>query len=264
MVSRIGNDRLGEEILRRAARYGVATDLIQVDDELPTGFVRVSLDSAGVAEYEIVAPAAWDAIRETSELLERAAAARAIVFGSLAQRNAVTRATIERLWASKALMVFDVNLRPPFDDKEVVRRSLARADIVKLSLQELQQLITWFDLPSELRDAAEAIAEQFGCDTVCVTRGAAGAGLLRGGEWAEHEGYEVEVKDTVGAGDAFLAVLVAGVLSGANTDALLEHANLIGAYVATQDGAVPNDQGASIAQTAPPAAAASIRKQRRR
>lgn len=264
MVSRIGDDRLGEEILRRAARYGVATDLIQVDAALPTGFVRVSLNDAGVADYEIVAPAAWDAISLTDDLLARAERARAIVYGSLAQRNAITRVTIERLWDSDALMVFDVNLRPPFDDGEVVRRSLARADIVKLSLEELTQLARWFTLPTDIRDAAAAISETFGCGTVCVTRGAAGAGLWRDGTWLEHEGYEVEVRDTVGAGDAFLAVLVAGVLNGAKSEALLEHANLIGAYVATQDGAVPTDQGASIAQAAPPAATASIRKARRR
>lgn len=252
MVSRIGSDRLGEEILRRAVRYGVATDLIQLDASLPTGFVRVSLDTAGVAEYRIVAPAAWDAITHTDELLDRASRARAIVFGSLAQRHAITRATIEKLWESAALMVFDVNLRPPFDDREVVRRSLGRADIVKVSLQELEQLVAWFELPPENREAAAALAELFDCDTVCVTRGARGAGLWRDGDWSEHEGYEVEVRDTVGSGDAFLAVLVAGILSGAKSAAVLEHANLIGAYVATQYGAVPTDQSASIAQKLTP------------
>ncbi len=263
MVSRIGDDRLGEEILRRAARYGVATDLVQVDPELPTGFVRVSLDNAGTAEYKIVAPAAWDAITHTDELLARASRARAIVFGSLAQRNAITRATIERLWESEALMVFDVNLRPPFDDREVVRRSLGRADIVKVSLEELNQLVEWFELPSDSNEAVRALAEMFDCDTVCVTRGAHGAGLWRDGTWTEHEGFEVEVRDTVGSGDAFLAVLVAGILSGAKSEAVLEHANLIGAYVATQDGAVPTDQSASIAQKLTPVRPMRAQKPRR-
>ena len=239
MVSRIGNDRLGEEIIRRATRYGVATDLVQVDATLPTGFVRVALDQSGGAAYEIVAPAAWDAVALNEKLLARANSARAIVFGSLAQRNAVTRQTIERLWQSKALMVFDANLRPPFDDKEIVRRSLQRAEVVKLSEVELAKLIKWYGLPAGTREAASAIAEQFGCDTVCITRGPHGAVMWRDGAWSEHDGFEVEVRDTVGAGDAFLAVLLAGILSGSPDNVVLKHANLIGAYVATQDGAVP-------------------------
>jgi fructokinase len=264
MVSRIGDDRLGEEIIRRAARYGVATDLVQVDPALPTGFVRVSLDQSGGAAYEIVAPAAWDAIALNDELLERASSARAIVFGSLAQRSSITKSTIERLWQSKALMVFDANLRPPFDDKEVVRRSLQRADVVKLSEVELAELVKWFALPTGTREAATAIAEEFGCGTVCITRGPEGAVMWRDGAWSEHDGFEVEVRDTVGAGDAFLAVLLAGILSGSPDNVVLKHANLIGAYVATQDGAVPTDQSAAIAQGVGPAAAPPARESRRR
>ena len=254
MVSRVGADRLGEEALRRAAWYGVATDLVQVDPALPTGFVRVTLEPSGDAEYEIIAPAAWDAIAPSDALLQRAAEARAIVFGSLAQRSAVTRATIERLWDTDAPLVFDVGLRPPFDDRDVVRRSLRRAAIVKLTDEELRRLAAWFDLPGGAAPAARtadllptvtALAETFGCGTVCVTRGREGAALWRDGRWTEHAGFEVEVRDTVGSGDAFLAVLLAGLLSGAEDRVLLQHASLIGAYVATQSGAVPADQPAA-------------------
>ena len=246
MVSRIGNDRLGEEILRRAARYGVATDLIQVDDALPTGFVRVSLDASGTADYEIIAPAAWDAIAAEAALMTRAAKARAIVFGSLAQRHATSRATIERLWESQAIKVFDVNLRAPFDDRDVVERSLHHSEVVKVSHTELARLVEWFDLPAEPRDAAVALSDAFGCDTVCITRAEHGAGLWHAGTWTEHPGFEVEVRDTVGAGDAFLSVLLAGLLGGGQPGSVLEHANLIGAYVATQFGAVPMDQGVVV------------------
>ena len=247
MVSRVGADHLGEEALRRAARYGVGTDLIQVDPALPTGFVRVTIDDSGSTAYEIVEPAAWDAIAASDALLQRAAEARAIVFGSLAQRHTVTRGTIERLWDSEALMVFDVNLRPPYDDREIVRRSLRRADVVKINHREMQQLAAWFDLPGAEREAAAALAEAFACRIVCVTRGSDGAALWREGTWTEHPGFEVEVRDTVGAGDAFLAVLLAGLLAGTESRALLHHANLIGAYVATQFGAVPADQPAATA-----------------
>ena len=252
MVSRIGDDRLGEEILRRAARYGVGSDLIQVDASLPTGFVRVAVDASGNPAYEICEPAAWDAIAPTEALLARAAKARAIVFGSLAQRQAVTRATIERLWDSTAMMVFDVNLRPPYDDRDAVRRSLQRADVVKLSHLELRRVAQWYGLPDDARAAVTGLAETFACPIVCLTRGAEGAALWHDGTWTEHPGYTVEVRDTVGAGDAFLAVLLAGLLSGGSDASLLQHANLIGAYVATQYGAVPADQDAAIVPPVPP------------
>ena len=103
-------------------------------------------------------------------------------------------------------------------------------------------------------DTVAALAESFGCGTVCVTRGAGGAALWRDGRWTEHPGFPVEVRDTVGAGDAFLAVLLAGILSGAEDRALLRHANLIGAYVATQPGALPADQPEAPSYAAPPSA----------
>jgi fructokinase len=262
MVSRVGGDRLGREALRRAARYGVGVELVQVDDTLPTGFVSVAVDDAGVPTYEIVAPAAWDAITASDALLARAAEARAIVFGSLAQRHATSRRTIERLLDSPALKVFDVNLRPPFEDREVVRRSLHRADVVKLSDTEMRRVADWFDLQGSPRDAAARLAESFGCSVVCVTRGSNGAALWHDGAWSEHPGFTVEVKDTVGAGDAFLAVLLVGLLSGGDDGMLLQNANLIGAYVATQFGALPTDQAAAIPPVSPPAAKRPRRSRR--
>ncbi|HET9013641.1 MAG TPA: carbohydrate kinase [Gemmatimonadaceae bacterium] len=253
MVSRIGDDRLGEEVLRRATRYGVGVDLIQVDPALPTGFVRVAIDEAGNPAYEILAPAAWDAIEPGDALLRRARTARAIVFGSLAQRDPRSRATIARLWESDALAVFDVNLRPPFDDRDVVDRSLRRADVVKMSEQELARVAEWFDLAGTPRAMIAALAETFSCEVVCLTRGSEGAALWHDGRWTEHPGFRVEVRDTVGAGDAFLAVLLAGLFAGGSDASLLQHANLIGAYVATQYGAVPADQDAAISSGVAPA-----------
>jgi fructokinase len=209
--------------------------------------VRATLDDSGEARYEILGPAAWDAIEETEALMRRAMAARAIVFGSLAQRDARSRATIERLWRSPALMVFDLNLRPPHDDRDVVARSLRRANVVKLTRDELRWLRRHFDTPADEAGAAREIARAYSCDVVCVTRGSEGAALWRHGEWTEHPGFPVEVRDTVGAGDAFLAVLLMGILGDVDSPSLLQNANLIGAYVSTQFGAVPADQPMSAA-----------------
>ena len=264
MVSRVGSDQLGDEVLRRATRYGVGVDLLQVDEELPTGFVRVQVDEAGNAGYDILAPSAWDAIATTEPLLARAGEARAIVFGTLAQRNETSRKTIQRLWDVESVMVFDVNLRPPFEDQAIVKRSLQRADVVKLSEHELERIAGWFDLRGTPREIMIALAETFDCSVVCVTRGNKGAALLHNGAFTEHPGFEVEVRDTVGAGDAFLAVLLAGLLNGATDEALLKHANLVGAYVVTQFGAVPSDQGATAVGPSAPVPRISKRARRKR
>ncbi|MDP9179484.1 MAG: carbohydrate kinase [Gemmatimonadota bacterium] len=239
MVSRVGADRLGEEGVRRAQRYGVRTDLVQIDPALPTGVVSAAIDQSGQPTYVIVDSVAWDAIEPTEVLLARAEKSRAIVFGSLAQRHATTRRTIERLCETNALLVFDVNLRPPFEDRDVIRRSLERADVVKVNLDELQRLASWFELPRGDRESASALSRAFSCPVVCVTRGAGGAALWRDDTWTEHPGFDVEVRDTVGAGDAFLAVLLAGLLSGVDSEKLLKNANRIGADVASQVGALP-------------------------
>jgi fructokinase len=141
-------------------------------------------------------------------------------------------------------MVFDANLRPPYHDREIVRQSLHRADVVKVSRPEMRRLIEWFDLPKGEQTSVRAVAETFDCRVVCLTRGRQGAGMWRDGAWTEHPGFEVEVRDTVGAGDAFLAVLLAGLLEDMDSVTLLHNANLIGAYVVTQFGALPADQPA--------------------
>jgi fructokinase len=247
MISRVGSDRLGDEARKRIARQGISTELIQVDPALSTGFVEVSLDADGIPGYEIVEPVAWDAIEFTDALLQRAAEARAIVFGSLAQRNPVTRRTIERLCETTALKVLDTNLRAPYPSPDLVRDSLERADLVKLNDEELRQLAEWFGLPVDPRTATAAVAERFDCRMVCVTRGAGGAALWHEGRWSEHPGFPVEVQDTVGSGDAFLAALLAALLAGMRDDELLERANLLGAYVATRSGAVPTRDDDALA-----------------
>ncbi|GAC1683510.1 MAG: carbohydrate kinase [Gemmatimonadaceae bacterium] len=239
MISRVGRDRLGREALQRLTRSGIATDLVQTDPALPTGFVSVTLDDASGPTYEIVDPAAWDCIELQPGLMERAKQAAAIVFGSLAQRREISRRTIGQLRELNVPKVFDVNLRPPYDDPEIVRCSLPHASIVKLNEHELAQMASWFALPTGMRAGANALADRFACETVCITRGAAGAALLHRGRWSEHPGFRVEVKDTVGSGDAFLAALLHGLLAGHDDADVLQRANLLGAYVATQRGAIP-------------------------
>lgn len=238
-VSRVGDDRLGQEALRRMRARGLGTDLMQIDGSLPTGFVQVELGGTGEPDYEILEPAAWDAITFTDTLGQHAEHAGALVYGSLAQRALTSRQTIRRLCEAELLRVFDINLRPPFIDQAVVERSLQAADVAKLNDDELRYLQDWFDLPGDPEAAVADLAEAFGCQALCVTCGGEGAWLWQEGSTWHHPGYAVAVADTVGAGDAFLAALLTGLLTGRRGDVLLDLANRLGAYVASKAGAIP-------------------------
>lgn len=239
LVSAVGNDRLGQEAIRRVARRGVDVSLVQLDREHPTGFVEATIDASGDATYRILESVAWDHIVLGPDVRDAVAHAAMVVIGSLAQRHAVSRATIETVERGSTPVVFDINLRAPFADREVVERTLLRSSIVKLNTAELDQLADWFGLPRALEAAADAIAARFGCEMVCITRAAAGAALWHRGRWTECDGIVTTVRDTVGAGDAFLARLLAGWLAGEADDVMLSSANAMGAWVAAADGAVP-------------------------
>ncbi|MCA9731557.1 carbohydrate kinase [candidate division KSB1 bacterium] len=238
-ASRIGKDELGNQILRRMTNKNIPADFLQRDPTVKTGIVNVSLLNRDNPQYEIVTPVAWDFIEETPALLQKASTVDAMVFGTLAQRNPVSRKTIESLRKKTPLCIYDVNLRPPFAIRDIVQASLLDANLVKLNDHELVQLSEWFDLSGDLQAAARQLSKTFQCDTVCVTKGASGAALLHKGEWTEHKGYAVHVRDTVGAGDAFLAALISGILAEKDNQQILEFANAVGAWVATKEGATP-------------------------
>ena len=246
IVTRVGDDRLGEEARGRAALAGVDTTCIQVDPELPTGFVSVTVDDEGLASYDIVQPAAWDAISPEDAALEHAAAASVLVFGTLAQRSERSRHTIRRLCELPVLRVLDVNRRPPFDDLTIMEESLRLADVVKCNAVEMERIAGWLGLDGSREDAVRTFAERFGCETVCVTRGQRGADLLHRGEWAAHPGFRITTVDSVGAGDAFLAALLAALLEEAPAAEMLGRANLLGAFVASRPGALPRHDAAAL------------------
>lgn len=237
--SRVGDDRLGQEALRRMHARGLSTDLMQIDDSRPTGFVQVELGDTGEPDYNIFEPAAWDALTVTDPLQNHAEHADALVYGSLAQRALPSRRTIEHLYRADLLCVFDINLRPPFIDRTVVERSLEAADVVKCNDDELHRLQEWFDVSGNVEAAMAALAATFECSCVCVTAGSDGAWLWLDGDASHHPGYAVDVEDPVGAGDAFLAALLAGLLGGWTGTDLLGPANRLGAFVAAHPGALP-------------------------
>ncbi len=248
MVSRVGKDELGERILEQMNALGMSTTAIQIDDHHTTGLVNVSFPTPDDPKYDIVKPSAWDFI-DPAKLESLGDRNRdVVVFGSLAQRSAVSREAIKSLCKGTAFEVFDINLRSPYDDRRVVKSSLFDARFVKLNEDELANLAKWFYLPPDLRKAVAELGARFGCETICVTRGGDGAALWHRDEWVEHPGYKVDVVSAVGAGDSFLAALLTALNQRKPAPDALSFANAVGAYVATQPSATPQIDMEAVAK----------------
>jgi fructokinase len=251
LISCIGRDDLGDEILKVAQDKGVDTQFVtRARIGLGTGTVLVTVDANGNATYELVQPAAWDEIKVSAEALEAVSKARALIYGSLAGRSPYNLEQLDRLLAVKGpLKFFDVNLRPPFADPALVVQLARRADVLKLNDGEVGQLAAWLrtgemkhETPRDLaalNNACAIIAEATNASRICVTLAEDGAALWDRGKVVTAPAPKVVVKDTVGAGDAFMAGLMVGLTRGTNTRTVLENACLLGAYVASHDGATP-------------------------
>ena len=243
VASRVGTDRLGQEAVWQLASSGLDISSVQQDTQHATGTVRVEVDSKGQPEYRIVEDVAWDHLAWTEEWNSLAESADAVCFGSLAQRAERSCATIReflRAVRPEALRIFDVNLRQSFFSAKVLQESAAQADILKLNHEEAPKVLQCMGQRFESDLAAGRwLAKQFGIRIVCVTRGAKGSLLVTLTEQDEHAGFSVRVADTVGAGDAFTAALVHHALRGNSLRAMHEAANRLGAWVASQEGAMP-------------------------
>jgi len=242
LVTRVGADDLGREVLEKFRILGLPTETVQVDPAAPTGTVAVSLDAGGQPRFTIHENVAWDRIEADGVALDAVAKADAVCFGSLAQRGESVRRTVRSLVSAArpgALRIFDVNLRPPFVDRDVIADSLALANVFKLNDHELSELTAMFGLPNGERESMAELARRFELSTVALTRGSGGSLLMSGGLWSDHPGRPVEVSDTIGAGDAFTAALTIGLLAGRPLDEINRHANEVAAFVCSQPGGTP-------------------------
>lgn len=251
LLSAVGQDPLGDEILEVARNKGVNIEYIdRARIGLPTGRALATVDAMGNATYDLVQPVAWDEIIVSAEAVEALAKAGAFVFGSLASRSPYNLEQLDRLLEVKGpLKFFDVNLRPPFADPKRIVELATRADVLKLNHDEVGQIASWLrtgeatpNPPENSEAVAKACAtlsEATGAPRICVTMGAAGAALWDRGQLTTALAPQVVVKDTVGAGDAFMAGLIVGLTRGAGTQIVLDTACRLGAIVASHDGATP-------------------------
>lgn len=246
LVSRVGDDPRGRAALARATELGVDVAGVQRDATRPTGTAEAVLDSDGTAAYRFPAPAAWDAIEADTQALALAAAAGAVVYGTLAQRAAPSAAAIQRLVGVARWRVFDANLRAPHVDAAIALRALERADFVKLNEDEVHRYAAWLGVPAEPAALQRALAARYGTGSLCVTEGARGARLWHAGRYVEQPAVAIEVVDTIGAGDAFLAMLLAELLGGSDVAAAMQRAARLAAFVASQRGATPAYDAAAL------------------
>lgn len=252
VASRIGRDQLGEDIRESLAKAGITDQFLQPDASQPTGTVRVQLDPAGQAKFEITQPAAWDFLEWTQDWQDLAKSADAVCFGSLAQRSVKSRETILNFLvatSADALRIFDVNLRQSFYSTEIICDSLSRANTVKLNHEEVPRVgeLLGVNAGSEV-SFCRSLMERFSLKLICITRGANGSLLCDRNSIHEHSGLRVKVKDTIGAGDAFTAALVHQQLRGRGLAEMNEAANRMGAWVASHSGAMPQGPASGIEQ----------------
>lgn len=243
VVSAIGDDKLGNEILENFNDKQLSYNIQKVP--YPTGTVIVELDSNGIPKYTIKEGVAWDNIPFTNELEKMAKRTKAVCFGSLAQRSAVSRETINRFIDSMptgddVLKIFDVNLRQDFYTKEILCNSLSKCNILKINDEELVTVSRMFGYPGiDLQDKCWILLAKYNLKMLILTCGVNGSYVFRPGEISFVETPVVDVIDTVGAGDSFTATFVAAIIKGHSIREAHKLAVEVSAYVCTQNGAMP-------------------------
>lgn len=241
-VTCIGTDALGQEMSGVLEDLGVATQYVLQSEQYPTGTVQVSLDAQGKPSYEICEGVAWDHLSYNAQLEELAGRLDAVCFGSLCQRSPESRSTIRKFieqMPAGSMKIFDVNFRQSYYSKELVQESLELATVLKLSDEELEVLIGYFDLSGDLLEQLQQLRARFDLQLLVYTRGAEGSLLITADEINDTPGRPIKAVDSVGAGDSFTASMCMGMLSGWPLSQVNEFANQVAAFVCSNEGATP-------------------------
>ncbi|MDQ8195613.1 carbohydrate kinase [Coraliomargarita sp. SDUM461004] len=241
-ISCIGHDAMGQRMRTELAQSGVATDYLITNEKYPTGQAKVTFDTEGKPNYEIVMDAAWDHLTLTAELKQLAQNLDAVSFGSLAQRSTASRETIQAFiegMPEQSLKIFDVNLRQSFHSKQLIERSLQIANILKLSDEELDILAGYFNLNGPEIEQLQQLQARFDLRLLVYTRGSKGSQLLTAETMHETPCHPVDMIDSVGAGDSFTAAICMGLLHQWPLNRINIFANQVASFVCSQTGATP-------------------------
>jgi fructokinase len=240
LISAVGVDKPGDDLLQFLADKGVLADYIQRDHLHQTSEVVASVNEDHEVSYKIITDVAWDYIQQDSKSQDAVAQASAFVYGSLGARNAVSRATLLNLLEHSSYNVFDVNLRAPHYTPELVQQLLAYANLLKVNAAELEHLATWNQVNATSEEAIVSdLFSRYKMEAVVITKGSSGASFYTREKSFHSKTYQVDVKDTIGSGDSFLAALLAMRLSNESNDVALDTAVAMGAFITSKAGACP-------------------------
>ena len=240
-ISALGNDALADETEQSLKEHGLQYMMPRVP--YPTGTVQVTLTGDGIPTYDIKENVAWDNIPFTPEIEEIARNCRAVCFGSLAQRNIVSRENIQRFLDAtpkECKKIFDINLRQQFYTKEIIQESLRRCNILKINDEELVLIGRMFGYPGlDIENKCWLILGKYNLDMLVLTCGTNGSYVFSPGAMSFQETPKVKVADTVGAGDSFTGSFCAAILAGKPVSEAHKLAVEVSAFVCTQNGAMP-------------------------
>ena len=238
LISRVGKDENGAGLLKLLHDNGLTTEFVQLDDVHQTGIVNATIHHHEIS-YSIIQPVAWDFIEWDQNLSDLVEQSNFFVFGSLAARNEISYQTLKQLIEVAHTKVVDINLRPPHFTQNLVEELLNCADIVKLNEHEADLITRWYHNMNGLENQVQFIQDKFSVPLLIVTKGGDGALVCKKGQFTTHKGFTVNVADTVGSGDAFLAAFLYKNASGEDVKNSLQFANAMGAFIASKQGACP-------------------------
>lgn len=238
-ISAVGKDELGEEIVQELDNNHIAYCIESVD--YPTGTVEVTLEK-GIPTYNIIENVAWDHIPVSSKAIEIVKKAKAICFGTLAQRNMDSRKALTELLSyapEDALRFFDINIRQNYYSKELILDLLEKANILKINDEELEMLRPMMGLEGDYEVCCKALLEKYGLKYVILTAGSKFSAIYSTDENSVIGTPKVAVADTVGAGDSFSGAFVYSILAGKSLKEAHRKAVNTAAFVCSKEGAWP-------------------------
>ena len=240
IISMVGDDSLGKELMEFLKVSSLDTEHIQISKIYKTGEVNVSIDKNGIANYDILNPVAWDDITLNPKNIALTKNSSIFVFGSLICRNITSRKTLKELLKIAPFKLFDINLRSPYYNKNLIEELMISSDFIKFNYEEIEEISTIYNKKKgTLENMIKTISEKTKTNNVCVTMGEKGACYYTNNLFYYQDGFKINALDTVGAGDSFLATLVEGILNKTKPQEILKKSCAVAALVASKKGATP-------------------------